>query len=673
MNVAEKIYGLKCFFILVLLNGFVLYSSAQKEFNVMDWKTDVTLNTYLLHQMHQQYEKRTEAFSKALTSKKEAEAYIRSVQKKYRELIGELPERTPLNPVITGTIARKGYHIEKLVYESFPDHHVTANLYIPDGAKNLPAVLLFCGHEDVSKATESYQKTAILFATNGFVVLVIDPISQGERHQLTENGKSLTRGGTTEHTLLNAGSNLFGGCTPADQLWDNVRGLDYLVTRKEVDSTRIGCLGNSGGAMQSIYFAGFEKRIQAIAVSSFLMKRQRTLELTGPSDGCSHISGEGKAGLEMNDLLMAGSPKPVLVLAGKYDFIDYEGTKAATEELKKLYSVLGQGAKVKLFTFEDGHGISKPKREEAVTWFRRWFYKDSKHVKEGELEVLDEKTLFVTAPGSVNVATLNEKNIQDRNLDLYARLSAARKNFMLQDDERVRNKIAERIGINPTNKVFSIETVGVIQKGSIVYRKLIVRKQSEPPLPLLVVFPPSAPKHIVVWLDSKGKNFVASDTLKVKSITGMETILILPDLRGQGETTDRAEANDPKYYNKEYRNALLSLHIGKTLVGQRATDILSVLNYIQQDSLFKPLPVQIRAFEETVVPALHAALFHSATTVLEESFSTISYRQLLENPATRDAYSFVIPGVLRYYDLPDLITYLNGRIVFSKRLESTVH
>src|SRR5690606_3024372 len=152
--------------------------------------------------------------------------------------------------------------------------------------------------------------------------LVIDPISQAERHQLTdEDGKPSTRGGTTEHTLVNAASNLVGSGAVAYQLWDNIRGLDYLETRSEVDKNRIGCLGNSGGGTQTTYFIGFDDRIKVAAPCSFISSRERNFELFGANDGCQHVPGEGQAGLELTDFMIMFAPKPLLILAGRYDFI----------------------------------------------------------------------------------------------------------------------------------------------------------------------------------------------------------------------------------------------------------------------------------------------------------------------------------------------------------------
>src|SRR5438309_1965881 len=118
------------FGITVSLTSFI---HAQKVFNVLDWKTDVTLNTYLVQKMHGQYEERKTILEKALHSKKETEAYIQSVRKKCRLLFGSFPTKSDLHAQVSGSVAGNGYTVEKILYESFPGHHVTASLYLPAG------------------------------------------------------------------------------------------------------------------------------------------------------------------------------------------------------------------------------------------------------------------------------------------------------------------------------------------------------------------------------------------------------------------------------------------------------------------------------------------------------------------------------------------------------------
>jgi dienelactone hydrolase len=311
--------------------------------SVIDWKAPATLPTYLLQQVHQQYAPRRLALDRALTSASGTQTYRDSARARFKRVLGPLPARTALRARMVGTVPQVGFRIEKVIYESTPHHHVTANLYVPEGKGKKPAALLFCGHEQTSKATSSYQLTARLLARNGFVVLVIDPVSQGERMQLVDSsGKFLTRGGTTEHTLLNAQATLLGTNLPAEQLWDNVRGLDYLLTRPEVDAARVGCLGNSGGATQTAYFMAYDDRVQVAALCSYVAAGERNLTLTGPADGCVMLPGAGAAGLDVADWPIMFAPKPLLLLTGRYDFVDQTDMEAAYADTHRAYSALGQ-------------------------------------------------------------------------------------------------------------------------------------------------------------------------------------------------------------------------------------------------------------------------------------------------------------------------------------------
>ena len=385
---------MKIYFKHLLISGLLILCSinsvlAQKKLNVIPWHSHATLFDYLIEHVDQQYQQRLSELTKATLSRQTMIAYRNSRHERFLNLVGKLPKRTPMHVQITGTIQRNGYRIEKVIYQSFPHHHVTADLYVPDGKGPFPGILFFCGHEMTSKATESYQKTCILFATHGFVVLSIDPISQGERLQLTDKeGKSLTgRGSTTGHTLLDAGANLVGTSVVSYMIYDNERGLDYLCSLPEVDTTRIGCIGNSGGGTQSTYFMAYEPKVKVSSVCSFTTRRERVFYTLGPQDGCQWLPFEGKERLDIGDFLIMHAPKPLLLLSAKYDFFDFSGTRETYHMLQRVYRSFGVEQKVHMFSWSDGHGISKPKREAAVTWFRRWFYGDTTYVKEGNLSI----------------------------------------------------------------------------------------------------------------------------------------------------------------------------------------------------------------------------------------------------------------------------------------------
>jgi cephalosporin-C deacetylase-like acetyl esterase len=635
---------------------FCIYSlrvTAQKPYNVLDWKAEYTLNTYLLQEVHKQYDARRMALQRALQSPEAMQVYREECKTRYRKLLGELPAKTNLNVKLAGAIKQKGYRVERIVYESIPNHHVTSNLYIPEGNGPFPGVLLFCGHEAEAKATESYQKTAILFALHGFVVLVIDPISQGERYQLTDkDAKPVTRGGTTEHTLVNAAANLNGSGAVAYELWDNVRGLDYLITRPEVDKERIGCLGNSGGGTQTAYYIAFDERIKVAAPCSFIARRERNLELTGASDGCQHIPYEGSAQLEISDFLIAFAPKPVLILAGRYDFVDYTGTEEVYHELKQVYSVLNAPDKVSLFTVDDGHGISKPKREAAVQWFRKWLYDKDEPVKEGDLVTCLQKELNSTATGQVNGDFKNEVND-------FKRASATAK---VLEQKRTTQGLPERVKtalrITAHEKAITIEEKGSAQRDGYTIYKTIIRKDGEVPLPVLTVYPDGEIRETILWLHEQGKQKIADSSALIRAYLTQNYAVVMADLRGLGEMKDPAAFNDAKYFNQEYRNAMIALHIGKPLVTQRTIDVITLTDYIHQHERLSKSNVHIMSTGVAALSVVHAAVLDSRLKKLTVWQLLPSFTAIYTDPARLHWYSSVVPNVLAYYDIPDLVAYI---------------
>jgi dienelactone hydrolase/pimeloyl-ACP methyl ester carboxylesterase len=633
-----------------------LYLCAQQS-NVIEWDADKQLNTWLVQQLHVQSALRERNVAQALQSPQTIKTYQEQCRRTYRQLLGHMPEKGPLRDTVTGTLQGDGYRIEKIIYHSFPHHPVTASLYIPDGNGPFPATLLFCGHEPEAKATVSYQQTAALFARNGFVVLMIDPISQGERHQITgKDGKPLTRGGTTEHTLLNAAANLVGTTAAAFELLDNESGLDYLLSRKEVDTTRIGCLGNSGGGTQTAYFMAYESRIKVAAVCSYITTRERTYELSGPLDGCVQLPGEGAAGLEITDYMHMLAPKPLLILAGRYDFVDYTGTIAAYNETLRFYEKLKGHDKIQLVTIDDGHGISAPKREAAVHWFKKWLCKIDAPVTESPVNIFPPAQLNSIITGQVNNSIPEASTVQAYLLQRAEELSAQRKQFLAAHQGIVlKTSIKQLLGIDRPRDSAIVTETGTVTIADLQFRKCLLRSEGEPPLPFLSIQrPTSTPSKVMIYLNDNGKKTLLDSLPQIRSWLEKGYRVILPDLRGTGETADQPAFNHPKYYNREYRNAMTALHIGKPLPGQRVTDLLLLLDYLQTDKT--TLPIELTASGMTAVIALHAKAIDDRIHSVHLSDYPHSFVDIMTDITRKDAYSYVIPGVLQYYDIPDLLS-----------------
>jgi len=174
---------------LALMNGTAML--AEEELSVLPDAIDGVKSTdmmknYLLHLAGQKFEDWKQRYEHLETPEQITE-YQKRLRSKFLEAVGGLPERTPLNPQVTGVVLRDGYRVEKVIFESQPKHYVTAALFLPDGQKHkapYPGVLVPCGHSRNAKAYESYQTMGALLALNGMAALVFDPIDQGERSQM---------------------------------------------------------------------------------------------------------------------------------------------------------------------------------------------------------------------------------------------------------------------------------------------------------------------------------------------------------------------------------------------------------------------------------------------------------------------------------------------------------
>ncbi|WP_345052194.1 hypothetical protein [Hymenobacter glaciei] len=661
---------------LLLLAVAVLPARAQPaSTGVLDWKANTTLASYLTQQLHAQYAGRAAELTRAAQSAAGAAAYHDSVRARCRRVLGPLPARTPLQAQVVGQLARPGFRIEKIIYESTPHHHVTANLYVPDGPGRWPTVLFPCGHENEAKATVSYQQTAMLFATHGFAVLVPDPVSQGERLQLTDAaGKPLARGGTTEHTLLNAQAALVGCSLPAAELWDNIRGLDYLATRPDVDTARFGCLGNSGGATQTAYLLASEPRLKVAALCSYVAAGERNLELTGPADGCVMLPNAGRLGLDIADWPIAFAPKPLLLLAGRYDFVDYTSIETAHAEIGCVYQALGQPQWHDLFTVDDGHGISKPKREAAVAFFLRWLKGEvpAGPITEGLLPISTARELQCTATGQVNTRFADEVNLAAFYQAEAQRLATSRPTLNAHNlSKRIVGVVEDRAmrdlfdgKNNKTLPHFEAELRDTLRRGGLLFRKLIVLRDQFPPLPVLRLDAPTARKtgRVLICFSDAGKAALADSTAWLRSQLKHYDVVLLADLRGQGETADPAAALDPKYYNREYRPALVSLHLGQPLLYQRVADAMQLARYASDTTPGNRFIDLYASGTSAELVALHVAACTPRVARVRVRSLPPSWLEMLAQPTVHDVYSNAVPGVLLHYDVPELVHMLGVRI-----------
>ncbi len=353
---------------------------------------------------------RRERFA-AVKSPADLEALQRTLRDKFLELFDGLPAKADVPEVRkTGRIDGDGYTIDKLVYASFPGYFVPALLYRPlklDGPA--PAVLSPCGHSEVGKAAGPYQTLHINLAKRGFVVLTYDPVGQGERSQFWDSAKGRSRFNLScgEHAVLGNPLYLLGTSLARYRIWDGMRGIDYLVSLKEVDAKKIGCVGNSGGGTLTAYLAALDPRIAAAVISCYLTTLPRRMgnriETDPDADPEQDIYNFVGGGIDHAGLLALCAPRPTLVAAARRDFFPIEGARETVEEAKHLYAVAGVPERVAMVEADEKHGLSLPLRKAAYAWLERWLAGKKESADEFAVTPRTPKELQVCADGQVNV------------------------------------------------------------------------------------------------------------------------------------------------------------------------------------------------------------------------------------------------------------------------------
>ena len=352
------------------------------------------------------------------------------VQELWAMLGGPL-ERGPLNPRITGVVERPGYRIEKLYFESRPQLYVTANLYVPARTGRRPAILGPLGHSQNGKAWPSYQKLFTNLARKGYVVLAYDPFGQGERIEYpgARTGVSALGGGTSEHEHAGRRLILLGANFGLFRAWDGIRGIDYLLTRPEVDADRIGCCGQSGGGTLTQFLAALDDRIRVAVVSQGNTENlaHENVEPPGSADDAEqNIVPALARGIDRADLLYAFAPKPLLMTVTVHDAGHTYSPEYVTsgidllDEYKRAYGLLGAGDRVALQATTQAHGYVYEMRRATYGWFNRWFDVKDAGDDEPSQEVEPEEALFATPTGFVSTSFRGETA-----LSLTQKLTAA--------------------------------------------------------------------------------------------------------------------------------------------------------------------------------------------------------------------------------------------------------
>ncbi|MBA4188347.1 MAG: hypothetical protein C0467_10115 [Planctomycetaceae bacterium] len=617
------------------------------------------LHTYLLEECQKHFDARKADVEK-LKTPAEIAARQTALKAKFTEAIGGFPEKTPLNPKVIGTLKRDGYRIEKVIYESRPEHHVTANLYIPEGKGPFPGVIMPIGHSQNGKAAEYMQRGALVLVKNGFVALVYDPIGQGERSQLLDKlGNPAIKGTTSEHTMVGVGAILVGRGTASYRIWDGIRSIDYLVSRPEVDAKKIGCSGCSGGGTLTSYLMALDDRIEAAAPSCYITSLERLFATLGPQDAEQNITGQVALGIDHADYIFMRAPKPTLILASTKDFFDIQGTWDSFREAKQVYTKLGFPERVELIEADASHGYPKSHREAMARFFSRWLKSEDKVIVEEPWPIEKDADLQCTRSGQV-LEDFKGRSVFDLNAalaDEFAKKRAAKK----WEPGEFRKEVARVIGLTGEIPAAKVTEAGTAKGEEITIEKRVFHPVSGIPLPVVLLGPTDKKPEagLVVYLHDEGSTKFADGAAQLAR--GGRRVLVI-DLRGLGETAPGVVApGKPPTFGVEYKESFLSLHLSRPLLGQRVYDLLSVIKAVDP----KAEGIELIAHGSTTcIVALHAAVLDERVKSLRIERGLASWDMVVHTPITQNQLVNAVPDALKVYDLPELAGAFAPRKLF---------
>lgn len=557
-------------------------------------------------------------------SKQAWEQRAETLRKQIRIATGlwpEYPKRTALNPVIHGKVQREGFTVEKVYFESVPNHFVTGLLFRPDdGRKGVrrPAVLCPHGHggrmqdygqdkmdELIKSGAEKYQASGRFpkiarcahLARMGCVTFIFDMLgyedSQQISNQLAHKFKKQRpeMEGPDEWGFFSAQAELRLQSIMGLQTWNSVRCLDFLEQLPDVDPKRIAVTGGSGGGTQTILLCAIDPR----PIAAFPNGMVSTAMQGGCTcENCSLL----RLGTGNVELAALFAPKPQAMTSAN-DWTKDMMTKGYPE-LQELYAMLGVPKNVycrELLHFP--HNYNYVSRETMYEWFNKHMELGLVNFQETDFEPLSK----------IDAAVWNEEHPQPKGGEAYevaltkylADESNLQLNGMLPKDQGSFADFKERL--TDTYKIVigrTLESTGKVTREKFVkqeadeyyyFEDQLRAEDHEEEVPVVSLYPKDTEWNgdVVLWISGRGMKgvFRKKDTLRnpVAALLKAGAAVMSPELfglqKGQGN------GDEPVSLQRKVENpreaASYSFCYNDTLFSQRVHDVLTLIQYAKND------------------------------------------------------------------------------------------
>ena len=447
-------------------------------------------------------------------------------------------------------------------------------------------------------------------------------------------------------------------------IWDGIRAVDYLLSRKEVDPARIGITGRSGGGTQAAYIAAMDDRIYAAAPENYLTNYTRLLQSIGPQDAEQNIFNFIFRGLDHADFLAVRAPRPALMITTTGDMFSIQGAIETEKEVSEFIKhmerrTIFQGLKMM-------PGMPQPKRTEKLCML---FFRNILRIPDlgtdEEIPPLTAQELKVTETGQVSTS-LGGETVFSLNRSLAGNLSdhleverSNRDSYLSHVPDLAAKISGYSKPSQPEEPVFT----GRIKRDNYTIEKYFIKGKGDYIIPFLLFKPEYPDKRVMIYLHPSGKAGEAGTGGEIEKFVKQGITILAPDLVGTGEMGPGSLKGDAYFKRVSHNLWYTAILAGKTLTGIQAADVVRLSQLIKrQDS---DAEVYGFARKEMSPVLLHAAAFTTniSRVILIEPYS--SYMAIVMNRFYDPVFiPGTVPGALKEYDLPDLAASIAPRKMY---------
>jgi hypothetical protein len=589
----------------------------------------------------------------------------KNVRKILSDIVGPFPSRTPLNSKTLRIIKMDGFRVEHIVFESQPGFYVTSSLFIPAviNNKKAPAIIYCSGHAKEGYRSKVYQHIILNLVKKGFIVFAFDPVGQGERTEYSglKSGIAFIGEPTDEHSYPGAQVLISGSSYAKYMIWDGIRAVDYLLSRKEVDPDRIGITGRSGGGTQSAYIAAFDDRIEAAAPECYITSFARLLQSIGPQDAEQNLISEIERGIDHADLLEVRAPKPTMIITTTRDFFSIQGARETAKEVSDVFKAYNHPDNFSIVEDDAPHESTKKNREAMYAFFQKYL-KNAGSPKDEEINLLSNDQLHVRNETGDSVyykdETVFSLNRKESEIRLEV-LDASRKDLKTHLKSII-NSARKLSGYQDPSECAEPVFAGRIRRDGYVIEKYFEPGASDYVIPYLLMVPDSPNGIGLIYLHPSGKSAEAFSGGEMEWFARMGFTVLCPDLIGTGEMGPGNFQGDSFIDSTSYNIWFSSMLIGRSIVGIMAADVVKLSHLLEKTHAINI--VYGLALHEMTPVLLHASAFDTTISRIALIEPLSSYRSVVMNRFYKPAFILsAVPGSLASYDLPDLAGSLAPR------------